>query len=116
MLLHMASIEVPRQRGQATVTVPRAGSVGSKVAGCTGNWRRSGRGSLTSGLCARELQRSDEPRIAFPVAQESRPPADRAYANLCVDVTIGAATGNTEVDEVTNEFERRDKACLSTPT
>jgi hypothetical protein len=45
----------------------------------------------------------------------ARVAADRAYAHLCIDVTISAARGqfrSTEVEEVMNEFERRDKAAF----
>ena len=59
-LAYAPGIEVPRQVEAKQATVPRAGSTGSKVCRiCTGQlWRRSGSGSLTSGLCARELQLS----------------------------------------------------------
>jgi hypothetical protein len=67
-------------------------------------------------VCERSSVVLANPKSLFPQRKSRGRPPDRAYADLCASVTIGAATGNTEAEEVMNEFERRDEACLSTPT
>ena len=70
-------------------------------------------GSLISEVvCARTSVVLTSQKSLFP-ERKSRSRLPMGPTPICpVGVTIGAATGNTEVEEVMNEFERRDEGCL----